>query len=199
MTNIPKIALAFTLVMGSSMMLSTAQAKPPSAEWIETTNPSTAGFTVGANNVQYGPVAAQTVWVYDGANPPGNQDPATILSLVTTKFGLPATGPGSITLTSDADIKKGGKSGSFTVSSSFDYLAIHYGKGELLFHWAAPLDASTVFSFGNLPQGISNYRAYISEVSMTPPISPVPEPETYAMMLAGLGLLGFMARRRKSV
>ncbi len=29
------------------------------------------------------------------------------------------------------------------------------------------------------------------------PITPVPEPETYAMMLAGLGMLGFMARRRK--
>ena len=28
-------------------------------------------------------------------------------------------------------------------------------------------------------------------------LSAVPEPETYAMMLAGLGLLGFAARRRK--
>lgn len=27
--------------------------------------------------------------------------------------------------------------------------------------------------------------------------SPIPEPETYAMLLAGLGLLGFVARRRK--
>lgn len=26
---------------------------------------------------------------------------------------------------------------------------------------------------------------------------PIPEPETYTMLLAGLGLLGFMARRRK--
>lgn len=26
---------------------------------------------------------------------------------------------------------------------------------------------------------------------------PIPEPETYAMLLAGLGLLGFMAHRRK--
>jgi hypothetical protein len=28
--------------------------------------------------------------------------------------------------------------------------------------------------------------------------SPVPEPESYAMMLAGLGLMGFIVRRRKS-
>ncbi|HBU29003.1 MAG TPA: pyruvate-binding protein, partial [Thiobacillus sp.] len=27
----------------------------------------------------------------------------------------------------------------------------------------------------------------------------VPEAETYAMMLAGLGLVGFMVRRRKSI
>jgi hypothetical protein len=29
------------------------------------------------------------------------------------------------------------------------------------------------------------------------PVAPVPEPETYAMLLAGLGLLGFMARRKR--
>lgn len=28
--------------------------------------------------------------------------------------------------------------------------------------------------------------------------TPIPEPDTYAMMLAGLGLLGFMARRRRA-
>jgi hypothetical protein len=31
----------------------------------------------------------------------------------------------------------------------------------------------------------------------TPPVSAIPEPETYAMLLAGLGLLGIWARRRK--
>lgn len=29
-------------------------------------------------------------------------------------------------------------------------------------------------------------------------LSPVPEPQTYAMLLAGLGVMGFMARRRKT-
>lgn len=32
----------------------------------------------------------------------------------------------------------------------------------------------------------------------TPPISPVPEAETYSMMLLGLGLVGFMSRRRRT-
>lgn len=41
--------------------------------------------------------------------------------------------------------------------------------------------------------------AYTEAVTMdTNTVMAVPEPETYAMMLAGLGLLGFMARRRKA-
>jgi hypothetical protein len=36
---------------------------------------------------------------------------------------------------------------------------------------------------------------YTSNVNLA--LAPVPEAETYAMMVAGLGLLGFMARRRK--
>jgi len=32
-----------------------------------------------------------------------------------------------------------------------------------------------------------------------PPVSVVPEPQTYAMLLAGLGFIGFMARRRDDI
>ena len=36
----------------------------------------------------------------------------------------------------------------------------------------------------------------VGEAYFTTMISPIPEPQTYAMFLAGLGLLGFIARRR---
>jgi hypothetical protein len=52
-----------------------------------------------------------------------------------------------------------------------------------------------------LLQGGIHYLAIANEVSNTTSVyslAPVPEPETYAMLLAGLGLLGFTARRRKS-
>ena len=54
---------------------------------------------------------------------------------------------------------------------------------------------------GNYSLNIAGYKlnpsasaSYAGNIA----ISPVPEPETYAMLLAGLGLLGFSFRRRKS-
>ena len=52
----------------------------------------------------------------------------------------------------------------------------------------------TTFTSGGM-----HYLAIANEVSGTTTLyglAPVPEPETYALMLAGLGLIGFMARRR---
>lgn len=50
--------------------------------------------------------------------------------------------------------------------------------------------------------GSISYLAIANEVSNTTSLyqltAAVPEPETYAMLLAGLGLVGFMARRRKA-
>lgn len=41
----------------------------------------------------------------------------------------------------------------------------------------------------------NNAWVFLSEVEFN--AAPIPEPETYAMLLAGLGLLGFVARRRQ--
>lgn len=39
----------------------------------------------------------------------------------------------------------------------------------------------------------------ISNLAVASVVSPVPEPESYAMLLAGLGVMGAIARRKKSV
>lgn len=45
--------------------------------------------------------------------------------------------------------------------------------------------------------GMDNIRYRAAQIT-TPPVSPVPEPNAVAMLLAGLGLMGAIARRRKT-
>ncbi|KIO47871.1 FxDxF family PEP-CTERM protein [Nitrosospira sp. NpAV] len=58
---------------------------------------------------------------------------------------------------------------------------------------ASPLTGWAPVAPGDVVTLNEEYRLRLSGVS----VSPVPEPETYAMLLAGLGLVGAMARRRK--
>ena len=53
---------------------------------------------------------------------------------------------------------------------------------------------SVLFDGADYWPATANGGAY-SVALNTPPLSPVPEPESYALMLAGLGLVGFAARR----
>ncbi|MDQ1813928.1 PEP-CTERM sorting domain-containing protein [Massilia scottii] len=53
---------------------------------------------------------------------------------------------------------------------------------------------------GGKASNYSNLTIFARDVGKTAflvPTTPVPEPESYAMLLAGLGLIGFMSRRRK--
>ena len=48
--------------------------------------------------------------------------------------------------------------------------------------------------------GCTNQSDYnVINVMRAAPVSPIPEPQTYALMLAGLGAVAFMARRRRRV
>jgi hypothetical protein len=55
----------------------------------------------------------------------------------------------------------------------------------------------TTGNFGLL-DGIGDNATGFGAASMAAPVAAVPEPETYALMLAGLGMMATIARRRKS-
>lgn len=69
---------------------------------------------------------------------------------------------------------------SFSQVFTFDPTAAHFVRLEILNTWSP-----------------SSYGTVFNEVMFG--VSPVPESETYAMLLAGLGLIGFMSRRRNTV
>ena len=76
--------------------------------------------------------------------------------------------------------------------------------GTSLFPNPAPFHTIQSNEFNNTTQGVfidpQGRFIALNETSggVDFNLSPIPEPETYAMLLAGLGLMGFMTRRRKS-
>jgi hypothetical protein len=65
-----------------------------------------------------------------------------------------------------------------------------FSLGAFAPHETRSFDVSFTYSFGDQREGALRTTFIGNTVSV------IPEPETYAMLLAGLGLLGFMVRRR---
>jgi hypothetical protein len=99
--------------------------------------------------------------------------------------------------------------GSTTYRPSF--LVLSFGSEQNVFSSSAiPSDPNVLngFSerFANIQFEILDGQGFgtgqftglaFAPITVGNPVSPVPEPETYGMLLTGLGLLGFLARRRK--
>ena len=110
------------------------------------------------------------------------------ITFTSTISGIPGTG-GTWTLSSDQGVTldlvfamhASNNSGAFL----FDDLSlVSGGSGSWEINW--------LNNGGNVPN-YSNLTLFVRDVVVTP----VPEPETYALMLAGLAAVGFIARRRK--
>lgn len=88
---------------------------------------------------------------------------------------------------------KSGGSGGFTSPNPYGISGAAVGIGNGLGSGLA-LDYSTI---AGVAGQVQDHHIWFNIATASPPPPPVPEPETYAMLLAGLGLLGFTARRRK--
>ncbi|HEU4844959.1 MAG TPA: FxDxF family PEP-CTERM protein, partial [Burkholderiaceae bacterium] len=164
------------------------------ADWVDVTGQVTASiagdmatFTLEPKHtVTFTDFTASPVQVAFNSTSPANQNADTVLNAINASglFGLPGA---NISFVGGGDAVVSGKTKTLSISQPphFDYLAVHFADGEMLFHWTQAAANPFVITSDKL----SDYRAYTS---------PVPEPETYGMLLAGLGLVGFLARRRKA-
>lgn len=184
-------------------LLASAAAVSHAATWTQPAITGGDSFTVTYKNqttnlsVAPGGLSAGDVRYYDSNLTP--QSPPAILGYVATQFNVaPSTLSLAAYCNSDGTNCSGasvsgpvtGQQGTYSLSttSAFDYLAVHLGGGELLFHWAIPTRS---FSIAGLSVGsLSDYRAYSS-------VSAVPLPGAAWLFLSALGLGGAARRMRK--
>lgn len=104
--------------------------------------------------------------------------------------------PAGVELARRTDLGFGGPGGFFT-DSAYDFGA------DPQFSNIAHSGSNAVFTFVMEGEGVQSlddesWAMDNLSVSLNGVTAPVPEPETYALMLAGLGALGWVARRRKA-
>lgn len=151
--------------------------------------PSSPGFT-------YSVFPADKIWYFDDNITP--QNVVNIKAVTEAQFGLAS---GALTFASACDKPtsvctnaSGGASGStntFASTVAFNYLAIHFGKSELLFYWDNPISNFSFTDTEGTFKGLSNYRAYSDG------LSEVPLPA--AGWLFGSALIGLMGLRRRKL
>jgi hypothetical protein len=192
MNNIKTKAVRLTLAAAGLVLAVSANA----ASWVDLTGSVNVVSDVGTlalNGVtyQFTDIGSLSVGYYNANSPQGVTQVASLLKN-SGLFGLNASSVLNPASSVDSIL---GNTLTITPPPAFNNLGVHIGGGELLFHWNALNNA--VFSLHTSApvneltgtSNLSNYRAFTSAV---------PEPETYGMLLAGLGLVGFLARRRKA-
>lgn len=139
------------------------------------------------------------IW-YLPDNPDGGQGVNKIDTLIEQQFGIPkdtlslvsyceSTTSGCTGATATAGVSSTGKAiNTFTSENPFEYLAVHFGQGELLFAWADPgVRSVTITGIPN--SSLSNYRAYVD-----PTVIATPLPAAGLLFASALAAGGFLRR-----
>jgi hypothetical protein len=175
------LALGLAGVANASSITPTSGTTPFSFTVVDTNG---AGSGTATFLLTTAPTGTSTSLQFVDTNPPGGQSATNIGDLLETSFGLSST---ALTVVDQCDqcstnpmvIDPAG-------STTFNYLAVHLGGSELLFHFLSPvLSASINLTSGGLG-GFSDWRAYTT--------SAVPLPGAAWLFLSALGVFGL---RRK--
>jgi len=105
------------------------------------------------------------------------------------------------------DVRSGGYSLSqfFTFPSATQYSYLDFLSPGVVPATNAPASLVPSLMLGSFYARVGHSFAWaevqsdVTLVAFRDITTPVPEPETYAMLVAGLGVMGFVARRRKTV
>ncbi|HEX4232812.1 MAG TPA: PEP-CTERM sorting domain-containing protein [Caldimonas sp.] len=142
----------------------------------------------GGDTSGFDPSPFGTGWSLLGKLPPSSG--STLLNGVNFTWGFTGTGagPGTWTLSADQsvtlDLVFAMHAGSYTGAFLFDDQALSAGTpGTWQIDW---------INNGDQTPDYSNLTLFARDITTA-----VPEPETYALVLAGLGMMGFMAKRRR--
>jgi probable HAF family extracellular repeat protein len=151
--------------------------------WSTALGTNDAGYIVGASTTSDNAVRA-TMWfngsVFNlGALDPGNLGTASVAEDINSQN----------VAVGYSDYRGGGRAALFDSGAVFDLNTLVTN----LDGWA--LDSATSINDAGQIAGIMHQPQVGTFAFLLNPV--VPEPETYAMLLAGLGLLGFVARRKK--
>jgi len=193
--KISQVALLASLALGSSF----AQAAPVFSDNFDSYTgqlnwPGQGGWVVSEGTVDIIPVGTQFDFL------PGNGKYVDLdgstgnAGLFTNSVSLLAGN----TYTLSFDLAGNARGGSETVDvffgTSSTTLVVNQSDPFQTYSLSFSAITSGVVSFGFQNQGGNNIGALLDNVT----VAAVPEPDTYAMLLAGLGLMGYVARRRKS-
>ncbi len=156
-------------------------------------------------NAQAGQTFDYSYKLYDGPTVSGSFSGDANGNLITNLSNITASLDG-IAFTGSGSLSSFAWRGSALVGgavASFDGLRSNFfftDAGRSNYFYAIPWTSSFVTDAAQArtPKGyVDFYNGNYSASSWHVVAAPIPEPETYAMMLAGLGLLGLTARRRK--